>query len=79
MHTWARLELCLSRASPNGVRTFRNGQCWAPLVPQNIQTDRSIRIDIRVINLRRKRDFRGLEGIIGGEGNGEEEDTAGVR
>ena len=59
-------------------RTFRDGQGWTPLVPQDIQTDRTVGVDIGVVDLGREADLWRLEGVIGGEGNGKEEDTAGI-
>ena len=45
------------------------------MVPQDIQTDRTVGVDIGVIDLGREADLWRLEGVIGGEGNGKEEDT----
>lgn len=59
-------------------RTFRNGQRRTPLIPQNVQTDRPIRVDVGVVDLRREADLGRLEGVVGGEGNREEEDASGV-
>ena len=60
-------------------RTFRDGQSWTPLVPQDIETDRPVRIDVRVVNLGREADLRRLEGVVGGECDGEEEHAARIR
>ena len=51
----------------------------APLVPQDVQTDRPVRVDVRVIDLGREADLGRLEGVVGGEGDGEEEHAARVR
>ena len=66
-------------ASRGRLRTFRDGKRWRPLVPQNVQADRPVRIDIRVVDLGREADLGRLEGVVGREGNGKEEDAAGVR
>ena len=50
-------------------RTFRDGQRWTPLVPQDIQTDRTVGVDIGVVDLGREADLWRLEGVIGGEGD----------
>lgn len=50
-------------------RTLRDGQRRRPLVPQDVQADRAIGVDIGVINLGREADLGRLEGIIGGEGD----------
>jgi hypothetical protein len=49
------------------------------LVPQDIKTDGTIRIDIGVIDLGREADLGGFEGIVDWEGDGEEENTSGIR
>ena len=61
------------------IHTFRDGQCWAPLVPQNVQADRAVRVDVRVVDLGREADLGRLEGVVRGEGDREEEYAAGVR
>ena len=60
-------------------RTFRDGQCWAPLVPQDVQANRAVGVDVRVVDLRRERDLGRLEGVVGGERDGKEEDASSVR
>ena len=63
----------------DAVRTFRDRQCWTPLVPEDIQTDRPVRVDVRVVDLGREADLGGLEGVVGGESDGKEEDATGIR
>ena len=63
----------------DAMRTFRDRQCWTPLIPEDIQTDRPVRVDVRVIDLGREADLGRLEGVVGGEGDGEEEHAARVR
>jgi hypothetical protein len=46
------------------------------LIPQDIQTDGTVGVDVGVIDLGRKTNLRRLEGVIGGERDGEEENTA---
>ena len=58
---------------------LRNRQRRAPLVFQDIQTDRSVRRDVTVVDLRREVALRRLERVIAREGDGQEEDTAFVR
>lgn len=58
--------------------TFRDGQSGAPLVSQDIQTDAAVRVDVGVIDASGEVDLRRLEGVIGGEVDGKEEDTARV-
>lgn len=61
------------------LRTLRDRQGRAPLVPQNVQADAAIRVDIRVVDLRRERHLGRLEGVVRRECNGQEEHTATVR
>ena len=49
------------------------------MVPQDIKTDGTICVDVGVVNLGREADLGWLEGIVGREGDGEEEDTPGIR
>lgn len=59
--------------------TLRNGQSRRPLITQDIQTNRPVRIDVRMVDLCRERHLWRLERIIRGEHNGQEEDTTRVR
>lgn len=59
-------------------RTFRDRESRAPLVPQNIQTDTAIGVDVGVIDARGEVDLGRLEWVVRGEVDGEEEDTSGV-
>lgn len=59
--------------------TFRYGQCRRPLVPQDIQTNGTIGVDVGVVNLGRKTNLGRFKRVIGGEGDGEEENTACIR
>ena len=53
---------------PIGVSlTFGNCECWAPLIAKNIQTDTTVRVDVRVIDASGEIDLRWLERIVGGE------------
>lgn len=58
--------------------TLRDGQGRAPLVPQNVQADAAVGVDVGVVDAGGEVDLRGLEGVVGGEVNSEEEDAAGV-
>lgn len=48
--------------------TLRDGQSRAPLFPQNVQADRAVGVDVRVVDLGGERNLGGLEGVVGGEG-----------
>jgi hypothetical protein len=60
------------------MHTLADGERRAPLVSQNVQADASVRVDVRVVDAGSEVDLRGLEGVVGGEVDCEEEDTAGV-
>ena len=49
------------------------------MVPQDIETDGTICIDVGVIDLGREADLGRFEGIVDWEGDGEEKYTAGIR
>ena len=59
--------------------TLRDRQGGRPLVSQDIQANRAVGVDVWVINLGREADLGGLEWIIGGERNGEEENASSIR
>lgn len=56
-----------------------DGERWAPLVPENVETDAAVAVDVGVVDLGGEGNLGGLEGVVGRESDGEEEDTAGVR
>merc|ERR1719245_2319091 len=57
-----RVWVCEQRR--NGEEDFGDCQSRAPLVLEYVQADRTIRIDVAVINLRREVHLGWLEGII---------------
>ena len=59
--------------------TFGNGQSRAPLVPQDIQADAAVGVDIGMVDPSGEVDLGRLEGIVGREMDSEEEDAARVR
>jgi hypothetical protein len=61
-----------------GKRTLRDGERRAPLISQNVQTDRAVAVDVGVVDAGGEVDLRRLEGVVCGEVDCEEEDTAGV-
>lgn len=48
------------------------------MVPQDVQTDAAVRVDVGVVDTSGEVDLWGLEGVVGGEVNVEEEDASGV-
>ena len=62
----------------SGYLTFRDRERRAPLVPQYVQTDTAIAVDIRVVDASGEVDFRWLEWVVGWEVDCKEEDAAGV-
>ena len=59
-------------------RTFRDCESRAPLIPQDVQTDTAIGVDVGVIDASGEVDLGRLEWVVGGKVDGEEEDTSGV-
>lgn len=59
-------------------RTFGNGERGAPLIPQYVQADAAVAVDVWVVDAGGEVDFRWLEGVVCWEVDREEEDTAGV-
>lgn len=60
------------------MHTLGNGERRAPLIPQDVQADRAVAVDVGVVDAGGEVDLRGLERVVCGEVDGEEEDTAGV-
>lgn len=48
------------------------------MVSQDIQTDAAVRVDIGVVDTRGEVELWGLEGVVGREVNGQEENAAAV-
>jgi len=63
----------------NRQQHLRDRQCRAPLIPENVEADASIRVDVGVIDPGREVDLRRLEGIVGRKMNGQEKDAPSVR
>lgn len=49
------------------------------MVPQDVEADRAVGIDVGVVDLGREADLGRFEGIIDWERDREEENTAGIR
>lgn len=71
------IGVCEHRA--NRQENFGNGQSRTPLVPQDVQADAAVGVDIWVVDASGEVDLGRLEWVVGREVNGEEEDTARVR
>lgn len=56
----------------------RDGECGAPLVLEDVQADGAVPVDVGVEHAGGEADLGGLEGVVGREVDGEEEETAGV-
>lgn len=48
------------------------------MVPQDVQTDTAVGVDVGVVDAGGEVDLRRLEWVVRGEMDGEEEDTSGV-
>lgn len=58
--------------------TFGDCESRAPLVPQDVQTDAAVRVDVGVVDTGGEVDLWGLEGVVGREMDVEEENATGV-
>ena len=58
--------------------TFTNSEGWTPLVTQDVEADAAVGVDVGVVDAGGEVDLWRLEGVVGGEVDGEEEDTARV-
>ena len=65
--------------APVGVLTFGDGQGWGPLVPQDIEADATVAIDVGVVDASGEVDLGRLERVVCGEVDRQEEHTALVR
>jgi hypothetical protein len=52
-----------------------DSECGGPLVLQDVKADGTVRIDVRVVNLRHELELWWLEGVVGGEVDIQEEHT----
>lgn len=59
-------------------RTFRDGESRAPLIPQDVQADAAVGVDVGVVDAGGEVDLGWLEGVVRREVDGEEEDTSRV-
>jgi hypothetical protein len=58
--------------------TFRDRESRTPLIPQYIQADTSVAVDVGMVDAGGEVDLRRLERVVCGEVDGEEEDATGV-
>jgi len=72
------IRIGVSQHRADGEQNLRDCQRRRPLVSEDIQTNRSIRVDVWVIDLRCEAHFGRFERIINRKGDGKEEDTASV-
>lgn len=66
------------KAMSLGSLTFANGQRRAPLIPQDVQANAAVAVDVGVVDAGGEVDLRWLEWVVGGEVDREEEYAAGV-
>jgi hypothetical protein len=62
----------------DGQQDLANGQSGAPLVAQDVEADAAVAVDVGVVDAGGEVDLGRLEGVVGGEVDGEEEDAAAV-
>lgn len=76
-HQWI-VRVGISQQRADGEQDLANSQGRTPLILEDIQADTSVGVDVTVVNTCGEVDFGGLEGIICGEMNIEEENTSGI-
>ena len=69
----------VSEQRADGQQYLANGECRTPLVLEDVQTDGSIGVDIGMVNAGRELALGGLERVVIGESDVEEENAALVR
>lgn len=57
----------------DGEQDLRDGQSWAPVILQDVQTNHTLTIDVAVIDPRTERDLWWLEGVIRRKGDVQKE------
>ena len=57
----------------DGEQHLRDSEGGRPLIFEDVEADRSIAVDVHVINFRRERNLGRLEGVVGREMNVQEE------
>ena len=68
----------MSRGLRRSRLTLGDCESGAPLIPQDVQTNAAVGVDVGVVDPGGEVDFGRLEGVVGGEVDGKEEDTSGV-
>ena len=69
----------ISQQRADAEEHFGDGEGRAPLVLEDVETDASVGVDVRVVDSGAEGDFRGLERIVDRELDGDEEGAAFVR
>jgi len=69
----------VSQQGADGEKHLGDSEGGRPLVFQDVEADRSIAVDVHVINFRRERDLGRLEGVVGWVVDVQEEHASMVR
>ena len=72
------IRVGISEQRTDGEQDLRDRESRGPLFFQNIEANTALAVDIRVVHLGLELDLGWLEGVIGGEVNGDKENTAAV-
>jgi hypothetical protein len=54
------IRIGIGEERTNRKQNFRNGQCWTPLIFQNIQANATVRVNVAMINAGGEMHFRRL-------------------
>ena len=72
------IRVSVSQQGADGEEHLRDGERGRPLILQDVQANGTVRVDIGVVDSSCEVNLGRLEGVIGGEVDVEEVDTAGV-
>ena len=65
----------VSQQRADGEKHLRNGESGRPLVLEDVQADRTVAVDVHMVDLRGESDLGRLEGVVGREVDVQEEDA----
>ena len=73
------IRVRVSEKRADGQENLGDGESGRPLILQDIEADRAIAVDVRMVNFRREAHLGRLEWVVGGEVDVQEENASRVR
>ena len=74
--TGKQISICVNSSAGRGKHTLGDRESRAPLVSEDVKTDAAVGVDVGVVNPGGEVDLRGLEWVVGGEVDVQEENTS---